>query len=177
MIPKRESVHSAIIFVPVNPILICRKKKRILLRKENKKICSLLQEISGPIRIYLFGNDEFMSDEWSTLMFNNEQFNFNDNGPQYGHSFTFAQYESVTRRTIERLNSYGGKLGRITLSMLKRLDKIEEDPIYFVFALQHVHDKFKEREMAANLMLSQWTMNYRDSCTDHSDRVTKNKSL
>ncbi|CAF0883476.1 unnamed protein product, partial [Adineta steineri] len=155
---------------PVESYPNMSKEEMSFITEENKKICSLLQEKSGPRRIYLFGNDELMSNEWSILMCNNEEFNFNENGPQYGDSFTFAEYESVTRGTIAKLNGYDGNLGRVTKSMLKRLGEIENAPIYFFCVLEDVRNKFEERETAANRMLSQLKMNYRDKCTIYSER-------
>ncbi|CAF3676273.1 unnamed protein product [Adineta steineri] len=143
-------------------------EEKNFINNDNENTCSLLMEKLARIRIYLVGNDETNSNKWSSFLLNKEPDNFNQNSARYDEQITFAEYESVTPRTIERLNGYGGHLERIKKQMLKTLDKIRDDSGFFFYALDQGRVNLEQREMVANNLLSQWTMNYHENCTDCS---------
>ncbi|CAF0912118.1 unnamed protein product [Adineta steineri] len=143
-------------------------EEKNFINNDNENICLLLTKKLARIRIYVVGNDETNSYKWSLFLLNNELNIASQNPPRFDEQFIYAELEPVTPVIIETLHSYGGRLQEIEKPMLTTLDKIREDSAFFLYAIDRGRVNFEQREMVANIMLSQWTMNYHENSTDYS---------
>jgi hypothetical protein len=146
---------------------------RAFVRHQKKIICSLLKKIA-PIRIYIIGNDENISNEWSELMIKNEPNNHGHTVPQYDQWCTFVENEPITSETVHKLVHRYSSSWQLTNITPVRLDTIRND-IHFLPAFDRSHTTLEAREMTANIELCLWAMNYHENSTKYSSEVERKK--
>jgi hypothetical protein len=143
--------------------------------KQNKIICSLIKKLA-PIRIYIVGNEEAISNNWSKLMIENEEDNSGQKAPQYDQWCTFVENEPVPIETIHNLVHHYGNSWKVTnITPIRLDDHITRDAFNFLVALDRSHTTLEAREMVANIELSLWAMDYHENSTEHSTKVCKIK--
>jgi hypothetical protein len=153
------------------------KEDQAFVNEQNKIICFLIQKLA-PIRIYVWGNGECISNNWSKLMIENEPDNSDQAEPQYDQRCTFVENEPVnidneplTRENEHKLRDRYCRSWKIKNIMPIRLDNKIRNDGYFLTALDRSHATSENREMIANRELSLWAMNYHENSNDYSSEV------
>jgi hypothetical protein len=145
------------------------QEDRAFVNQQNEILCSLAKKIA-PIRIYVVGNEENISNKWSQLMLENEPDNADPTALLYDQCCTFVQNEPVTAESLHNFVHRHGSSWKVTNIMPIRLDKIREDPS-FLIALDRSRTTLESREMIAHIELSLWIMSYHDASATYSNKV------
>ncbi|CAF1099240.1 unnamed protein product [Adineta ricciae] len=135
------------------------EKEKAFVDEHNKKICDFLKKNLTSIRIYLIGNEENISDRWSEYMISQDPINHD--------RCTCYEHEPVTDATLQRLKASKSAFKDLLRPMLRRMDDLRDSGLEcarFHGALESGSITMKQREMVANIELSEWSI-YRYSTT------------
>ncbi|CAF1400391.1 unnamed protein product [Adineta ricciae] len=150
------------------------EKEKVFVDEQNKKICHLLKKNLAPIRIYLVANEENISDQWSEYMISQESINHDQYSLPYDDRCTCYEHEPVTDTNLQRLKASNSALKNLTRPMLRRVDGLTDNGLEcarFLDALDSGSITMKQREMVANIELSEWSIYRYNTTTMYSSEL------